>query len=264
MKKTFIALAVAASAAVSGSAMAWTANGTGGSIDLGGTLAPPAQVTPWEIQVGAAVTGLDAEIQQGQTQVSIPATNAIPVLGIRTQSNQAFPGQTGISPQIDYQGAIDVSKFSQGVTTLTLEVKDAQDQKIGTLEAPMVGVGVMSWRLDDGSNGGVSPMYAPPQLFNSGFTGGLPLVPEQALGNSDAVAASLFADIAQNFDTQGYTYSEVPDFVAFSSRTPNHYSGYYASGIQANENLNITLDTPAAGDAQIPWKAALPVTISYQ
>lgn len=245
--------------------MAWTANGTGGTIDLGGTLTPETQqVTPWEIQVGAAVTGLDAEIQQGQTEVSIPTPGAIPVLGIRTQSNQAFAGQTGISPIIDYQGAIDVNKFSQGVTTLTLNISDEQGQKIGKLEAPLVGVAVMSWKPDDGTAGGVAPMYAPPQLFNSGFAGGLPLVPEQALGNSDAVAASLFSDIAQNFDTQGYTYSEVPDFVAFSSRTPNHYSGYYASGIQANENLEITLDTPAAGDAPIPWKAALPVTISYQ
>lgn len=32
MKKTLIALAVAASAAVSGSAMAWTANGSGNSV----------------------------------------------------------------------------------------------------------------------------------------------------------------------------------------------------------------------------------------
>ena len=37
MKKTLIALAVATSAAVSGSAMAWTANGDGGSVSLSGT-----------------------------------------------------------------------------------------------------------------------------------------------------------------------------------------------------------------------------------
>ena len=61
MKKTLIALAVAASAAVSGSAMAWTANGTGGSVDMGGTLIPEGKVTPWEVKVGDAVKGLDAE-----------------------------------------------------------------------------------------------------------------------------------------------------------------------------------------------------------
>lgn len=37
MKKTLIALAVAASAVVSGSAMAWTGGGNGGSLELGGT-----------------------------------------------------------------------------------------------------------------------------------------------------------------------------------------------------------------------------------
>ncbi|EJN2318881.1 hypothetical protein NPL52_004738, partial [Escherichia coli] len=78
MKKTLIALAVAASAAVSGSAMAWTANGTGGSVDLGGTLTPVEKVTPWEVKVGDAVTGLDAQIQKGQKVVDVAVNKAIP------------------------------------------------------------------------------------------------------------------------------------------------------------------------------------------
>ncbi|EGJ4498914.1 hypothetical protein INB87_004741, partial [Escherichia coli] len=70
MKKTLIALAVAASAAVSGSAMAWTANGTGNSVELGGTLTPVEKVSPWEVKTGDAVTGLDAPIQKGQKIVT--------------------------------------------------------------------------------------------------------------------------------------------------------------------------------------------------
>ncbi len=41
MKKTLIALAVAASAAVSGSAMAWSNGDFNGSVDIGGTVTPP-------------------------------------------------------------------------------------------------------------------------------------------------------------------------------------------------------------------------------
>lgn len=101
MKKTLIALAVAASAAVSGSAMAWTANGTGNSVDLGGTLTPVEKVTPWEVKTGAAVTGLDAQVTQGQTMVDVAVKKAIPVLGIRTQEvGKSFPAQAGINPAI--------------------------------------------------------------------------------------------------------------------------------------------------------------------
>ena len=73
MKKTLIALAVAASAVVSGSAMAagWEQNGTGGSVDLGGTLTPVEKATPWEVKVGDAVTGLDGQIQKGDVALVV-------------------------------------------------------------------------------------------------------------------------------------------------------------------------------------------------
>ncbi|EPA2893684.1 hypothetical protein ACQ1UY_000513 [Escherichia coli] len=126
MKKTLIALAVAASAVVSGSAMAagWEQNGTGTDVVLGGTLTPVAKVTPWEVKTGDAVTNLDAQVQKGQTSVTVSVNQAIPVLGIRTASTTPFQGKAGISPQIDYDGAVDVGGFSAGVTTLTLNVTD--------------------------------------------------------------------------------------------------------------------------------------------
>ncbi|MBJ4431454.1 hypothetical protein JGE53_19990 [Salmonella enterica subsp. enterica serovar Give] len=101
MKKTLIALAVAASAVVSGSAMAWTQTGTGGSLELGGTLTPQDKVTPWEVAVGAANTNLNTDIAKGERIVDIPVNKPIPVLGIRTISTTPFKGVNGISPQID-------------------------------------------------------------------------------------------------------------------------------------------------------------------
>lgn len=64
MKKTLIALAVAASAAVSGSAMAWEQNGTGGSVSLSGTVDVLQPTTPWEVQVGGNVNDLNTQISQ--------------------------------------------------------------------------------------------------------------------------------------------------------------------------------------------------------
>lgn len=146
MKKTLIALAVAASAVVSGSAMAWTENGTGGAIDLWGILTPVEKVTPWEVKVGDAVSGLDAQIQKGQKEVSITVNKAIPVLGIRNADAHGFKGRKGeIHPQIDYDGAINLNGFSNGVTTLTLNVTTADGNKLGTLSAPFSSAAVSSW-----------------------------------------------------------------------------------------------------------------------
>lgn len=92
MRRSLVALAVAAASVISGSAMAWTANGTGGSVDLSGTLIPQGLVTPWEVKTGTAVTGLDADIEKGQRIVDVAVDNAIPVLGIRTVSQAPFQG----------------------------------------------------------------------------------------------------------------------------------------------------------------------------
>ncbi|ENM7303529.1 hypothetical protein AB8N91_004958, partial [Escherichia coli] len=76
MKKTLIALAVATSAVVSGSAMAWTAGGNGGSVEIGGTLTPETVVLPWEVKTGSNIADLNAKIKKGQSEVDIVASKA--------------------------------------------------------------------------------------------------------------------------------------------------------------------------------------------
>ncbi|EHS0049662.1 fimbrial protein [Salmonella enterica] len=259
MKKTLIALAVAASAAVSGSAMAWTANGTGGSVDMGGTLNPVDKVTPWEVKTGAAVTGLDADIVKGQSSVDISVTNAIPVLGIRTQTANPFNGQTGITPQISYNNAVDIDGFTAGVTTVTLELKDAQNMKIGSLTAPFSAAGLMSWQ-GVGIESKNIEVYASSQ--GRAFFGG---VAKNAAGASsgrgEGMISSFDQEFLANFVKLGSMWrTEEASFDVTSSK----YSGVYGSGIEAGKNITITLDSPAQGDNAIVWKASLPVTVSYE
>lgn len=258
MKKTLIALAVAASAAVSGSAMAWTANGTGDSVDLGGTLTPADVITPWEVKVGAAVNGLDADIRKGDTKVDIPVKNAIPVLGIRTQTVAAFQGQAGISPQISYGNAVDVTKFSKGIAPLTLEVKDANDAKIGTAKTSILAAALASYKRGD--NVDAKSVYA--SVSGKGFFGGVGK-------NAGAVAtypilatSGFFAEASQNYIDQGANELAEPGETSFSIHGAT-YSGFYASGIEQGKTIKITLDQPADAD-EIVWKASLPVTVSYQ
>lgn len=260
MKKTLIALAVAASAAVSGSAMAWTANGTGDSVVLGGTLTPADVVTPWEVKVGAAVNGLDADIRKGDTKVDISVTNAIPVLGIRTQSAEAFQGQAGISPQIDYHGVVDFSRNEWGNAPVTLEVFDNSSNKIGSLQTILTTAAVYSSRggEDHLQYGGMVATVS-----GDSFFGGIGDF-SSALGYSDSVAelSALSNEFLAKYTKQDATY-EVGSTQRFSNVNYT-YSAAYGSGIKQGRALKITLDRAATDDAPIQWKASLPVTVSYQ
>ncbi|MBB2412944.1 hypothetical protein HEL17_023440 [Escherichia sp. 14.0985] len=258
MKKTLIALAVAASAAVSGSAMAWTASGTGGSVDLGGTLTPVEKVTPWEVKVGDGVTNLDADVQKGQKEIRISVAKAIPVLGIRNANANGFNGGAGIHPQIDYNGAIDLNGFRDGTTTLTLEVTGAGGQKLGALSAPFSSAAVSSW---NGSKPGSMAVIstAPGESFYGGLGKNGSAIRQNA---SLELIGALSSDFVAKWVQQGTRwYSSA----AASFDDPNTlYYAAYGSGIESGKNITITLKEGASGNAPIRWNASLPIAVTYQ
>ena len=260
MKKTLIALAVAASAVVSGSAMAagWEQNGSGNSVDLGGTLTPVTKATPWEVKTGDAVTGLNAQIQKGQKEVSIAVNKAIPVLGIRVADavKKTFEGgKSGIIPQIDYHGAINTSQFNGGVVPVNLVVKDAQDQTIGKMVVDMIAYGESSW-----GNPGAGHKQVFASQSGSAFFGGLGK--SKSAAYSDGLyerIVALDSEYAANYISQGDS-TEIGDEVFQDSK---QFSAFYGSGIEQGKTIKITLDQAASSDAPIQWKASLPVTVTY-
>ncbi|CAM8102112.1 Fimbrial protein [Escherichia coli] len=259
MKKTLIALAVAASAAVSGSAMAWTANGNGGSVNLGGTLTPVDKITPWEVKVGAAVNGLDGSIQKGATTVEIPANKNIPVLAIR--NNAVFNGQAGIVPTINYGGAINTAKFTDNTTTLTLNV-NGDAGKIGVLTAPLYASAIEKAAYSTPSGDRTDVKYLAASQPNGGFAGGVPAsLDGVSIDGAYEVMAELFSDIWKNENPARGTSWTKFDNERFSDPVVK-YSASYASGIRNSAKITIKLDAPANGS--INWSAQLPVTVSYQ
>ncbi|EFU6056980.1 hypothetical protein HEL89_025470 [Escherichia coli] len=265
MKKTLIALTVAASAAVSGSVWAatWSSGGSGGSVNIGGVLTPT-DTTPWEVWVGDEVQNINSNIIKGDNSVTVNTPNAIPVLGIRTSSNIAFYGRSGISPQINYGGYVDMDNFSSGLTTLTLTIIDKGNQtQIGSLSVPFSAAAVSSWKNIAGGTQGYRALYA--ANVGDGFFGGLAKNADQAATSNAAVTliASLNSDFAANFDKQGM--SDIASYVqteTFSNPSLT-YSAYYGAGIQANAPMKISLTNVATSDP-ITWQASLPIIVSYQ
>ena len=259
MKKTLIALAVAASAAVSGSAMAWTANGAGDSVSLGGTLTPADVITPWEVKVGAAVNDLNADIRKGDTTVDIPVKKAIPVLGIRTQTTKVFRGQPGIAPLINYGGAVNLDGFKAGLTTVSMDVRDEQGNIIGGLKAPFFAGAEVSQR-----NGSLDYKYS---LYASkageAFFGGLAKSSAGATNDIHTKLNTISSEFTANYNTQGVgEYKDTYGRTTFRS-TNVTYSAYYGSGIRSGDTIKITLNQ-GAGNDNITWKSSLPITVSYQ
>lgn len=261
MKKTLIALAVAASAAVSGSAMAWTANGTGGSVDLGGTLTPENMMNPWEVKTGAAVNNLNAEINASDTEINIPVDRAIPVLGIRTIESTAFIGHSGITPQIEFNSAVSEldNLADANDAVLTLNVTDATSNKIGTMTVPFIAAAQYSV-AGPNANSIYKSMYA--SLPEHAFLGGLPMIRGAAQEDLSNRVAALDSEFKANFDEQNIERIETKSGDNTFTNGLHTYSAWYGSGIESGKTISITLDNPA-GANEIVWKASLPVTVSY-
>ena len=257
MKKTLIALAVAASAAVSGSAMAWTVNGDGGSVSLSGTVNVLSQNTPWEVKVGDAVNNLNAEIHSGDKKVVIPANREIPILGIRTVSNVPFHGQNGISPQIDFGKAVNIDSFQNGRADLTLDVKNDSDVKIGTLTTILTSGAEASV-----SNGTISSKY---NVFaanpGNAFYGGVGKSNDKIYDKGWFLANLISTDNVKNYKDQSGSYKPEGSIVNFENPLFT-YSAFYAAGILNNAVISIVLDDP--DKSNITWKASLPVSVTYQ
>ncbi|MFA7986199.1 fimbrial protein [Escherichia coli] len=201
MKKTLIALAVAVSSAVSGSAMAWTTGGTGGTFEMGGTLTQKEKHSPWEAEVGAAVTNLDATLEQGSTSAEINLGRAIPILGVRTVSSEAFVGEPGLTPMISYGDALHLNEFENSSAPLFLDVKNDGDVKIGTVEAPVFAAGVFSSRTE-----GLPPSVTEASVFadasGEAFFGGLSQKADGVVADPTATMRQIWEDAGKNYSSQ--------------------------------------------------------------
>lgn len=262
MKKTLIALAVMSTVLTSGSAMAWTANGTGGEVSIGGTLTPDNSPV-WEVLLGSGISALDAELGKGVKQVTVPVDSNVLVLGIRSVSKSGFKGATGITPVIEYTGIN--SWDSTGKGNIVLDIKDESGTKIGQLGAKLTPGGVLSYKLTQTSEAVEQNLASSNGDANtSAFSGGF--APAQTVPYSTLSAVKTFIDslgnnISANYTDLGATIkSDAPTTMTLTS--PNAtYSAYYGSGMIAGDNITLTLDNELT--STVSWTASMPVTVTY-
>lgn len=253
MKKTLIALTVAVSSAISGSAMAnaWDNGGSGGSVNLGGSLTPVDADSVWEVKVGTGSNNLDAEIASGQQNVDITLSSDLLVLGVRSVAG-GFTGGVGLSPQLDYGGALDTSSFQDGKADLTLDVTDTDGNHIGSLSTKLVASGIAT--IQDNKR---TTLIATQEghAFWGGIPGNASLVTD-----ATALAARVDSTVTETF--LGESYTQVSASTRDFTNSSIHFSAYYLSALLTDNPVTIELDN--ALDSAVNWKAQLPVIVSYQ
>lgn len=265
MKNTLIALAVAASAVASGSAMAWNPGGSGGTLNLGGELAIAGEKLPWDVTVGSEVKALNATLEKGAQSATIELKDDIPVLGLRLKGD-AFYGKKGLSPNIDYGQAINVDNISNGSVETQLGVKSEHGDVIGTMTVPLwIAAESVDITVAEGREGeAISGLdHVMPFADTKGdlFYGG---VAKNAKGVWNEKAAhdfmkKIFSDIDAHWQDFGSDLS-TPHAVK-PVENSHRYNGMYASAFPSGKNIEIKLNSPL--QTSTVWQASMPITISY-
>lgn len=260
MKKTLIALAVASSAILSGSAFAWDASGIGGNIDFSGTVTPEAVKNPWEVKLSSAVDmgNVTAKPNEKAFIFKIPNKG---LLGIRTVSKTAFAGNTGITPQIkinNIDNVASIDKGGAGILTISLDAKNNTGEKIGTFTfRSRVGA-----EASVAKNGTSTPYTLYASKAGDAFYGGLK-TSTSASEYPRRYAEQFDTEYTQNYDEQNTTGQALQKSSMVFNDAEATYSAYYYLGIDSNSEAQLELINPVNTDT-VTWSASMPVTISYQ
>ncbi|EKQ3378485.1 fimbrial protein [Escherichia coli] len=263
MKKTLIALAVAASAAVSGSAMAWQTGDFDSSVDIGGSIT---QIKPsWKWQIGNASTNpIDLKVedatQSGSDNVwSNIGGKAFTILLGRTVSEYAGVN-TGMAPVITYGGdGFSISNPVDAAPIVKLTATGKSDpSKVGTFQFNMSMFALQAMQRSNGQYAyrsiiDVSKAYGNGYFQNAGYIKTL-----TATQMKDAVTSALGGDMITIEPSSTEFGNGSPS--EFNSLGFQHIQGAYASEYVANSG---TLTFPKDA-TPTDWKATLKVTVSYQ
>ncbi|EJC9344512.1 fimbrial protein [Escherichia coli] len=281
MKKTLIALAVAASA-VSGMAHAWTNGDFNGSVDIGGSITADDDRQKWLWAVGSDINGFNNSLKnmnENKTKLTITVNSNKPILLGKT--NEAFStpvaGGVGAIPQIAFTGydgtPVELKNpdgvRDKGLAYMVLPMKNEKGDKLGsvTVNASYAGAVMV------GKPGSVSLRSLYGGSNNVIFNGGLPinvLGSEFLKGDSAASRTELFGSLSASGmlkQLQG-VYPDITAYDIQNNANENMQytdgtvvSAAYALGIADGQTIELTFDK--AVTASTKWSAPLNVAVTY-
>ncbi|MBN6398504.1 fimbrial protein [Escherichia coli] len=270
MKKTLIALAVAASAVVSGSAMAWQDGNFDSSVDIGGNITSEQPTWQWKIgnmSADAINLRLADATQSGSDNVwSNIGDKAYSILLGKTKFEYSNVS-SGMSPIITYGGeGFNIKSPVDSAPIITLTATGKTDpSKVGklTFKMNMFALTDLTW-IGDGVDtfdkdiyqmiADTSKLYGNGYLQNAGYVKTMDT--DFVKGELTRLLAGDMINISSSaVPTQTYTGPNVFDNVG-----AKNIEGVYGSEYVANSG---TLTFPQ-DSTPTDWKATLRVTVAYQ
>ncbi|EAO9945149.1 hypothetical protein R497_24715 [Salmonella enterica subsp. enterica serovar Havana] len=248
-------------------AQAWIQGGTGGEVDLGGTIDPAEPGSPWEVSTGKNISSLEFTVNQNASVASIAVQQSYPVLGIRTRLGKetTFKGNAagGITPQISYTGLVTAERYNRGRLPFSLPVTSPDGaRKIGVLEFQLLAVAEVS-------------RFAPAPELNNGlrfsvfasqpgeaFFGGIARNNSEVIRFAQTMAGAHFPEYTEKYNPQGLIASPRSDVVSFTN-PDRTYSGFYAAGLVSGDKVIMRLNEGYQLNAAEQWKAQLGITVKY-
>ncbi|EGO3302126.1 hypothetical protein ACE6ZO_004620 [Salmonella enterica] len=245
---------------------AWVPGGTGGNVDMGGSITPSGPKNPWEVEVGDAVTGLDMVLPESGTVVRHRLKQTLPVLGIRTTTGltETFGGETagGIAPQITFSGVLPGAR-EKGRLPLELEVTRAEDNShvLGMLRLNLLTGAEVSQNNPVTNEGRRYSVWASQQ--GEAFYGGTARTPDEAVDDALAQVGDIFPVYRARYNDQGLLPPRGAKQSVEFRNAAMRYSGFYAAGLVQGDELILRAENelPSSG---VAWKASLNVAVEYR
>lgn len=285
MKKTLIALAVAASAVVSGSAMAagWQENSASGEVNFGGQINANSQVT-WMWLIGEGKSDFvhkTQDLTNNNQTLTITADNDIPILAGKLKNGVAgsdfsiantFPSisflssGTAVTPEFNTNGAL----------ALTVKAFDDQGAEFGTLKingraAGSVALATPAPNTTYKTYGAGVP--GTDGIFSGGLANNGTLLVWSGLATTKVVEkfggpalAELEDQVRDVTSDSSAVFNDVNNVWGIS-RSNNEdmnmraYSLSYGFGVEQGATLELNFTKPVT--TTTVWKAPLTVQISY-
>ncbi|ENC1209228.1 TPA: F41 fimbrial protein [Escherichia coli] len=276
MKKTLIALAVAASAAVSGSVMAadWT-EGQPGNISIGGEVTPTSVKWLWKTGEGlSSFRNTADEIVNRRLSIRVPKDELFLAAKMSDGVKGVFTGK-GLIPRVEmtsYDGSTINPAFNFGRTMeLPVKVKNSADNtELGTLTVHLsYGAAVATVIKGDDNASAVSDIIA--GSAGTVFEGLVQNNAETDKGIAfkwTGLTATDMADVVSKLIPGQYVATSSVGFHNWNDISHGNYTSpdkasylAYGAGVPAGSTLTLDLNKDVAG--RLEWAAPVAITVTY-
>ncbi|MFJ7174846.1 F4 family fimbrial subunit [Citrobacter freundii] len=276
MKKTLIALAVAASAAVSGSVMAaeWV-EAQPGNIDIGGEI--NTQSVKWLWKTGDGLSSFSSLVTDISNRVlNIPVTTD--QLFLAGKMDKGFKGTfsgNSLIPKVEmasYDGSVISPEFIDNSSmNISVKVKDGSNNtELGALSIPLTfgaAVATIFEGEDQSSNNIASITSGSPGTVFEGLTRPGGMTSKEKSYKWTGVSADEMANYVKVL-MPGYDIREGDVYHNWNNPGQGNYAATnkasyltYGAGIEANSSLTMNLNKDISG--HVEWKAPVAITITY-